>query len=793
MQKYTNENQSRKQRSTSVKEIKNESTNLNQSEKENTNNNNTNYKKGFHHRKRTSSYFLGSYIPNSNILENNQLNEDDININLNINSNLCRNNNDILNDRDEETTSNELKNKFISNLINNDNSNNNISISFPSYDENNINNNSLVIKQDDSSNKKNNIKKDNNNSNNKSYKYDKNNIFYEMAKNSEISGNCKSFISFKNSLKYLKDKDERTTPSYQLALQTDKKNSNNNYVTSSNIIEEEKSSMLESKSEFSNKKEFFLFEKKKLENNKDEKLKSKFENKKDDKNIKDNKENNIKNILEKNKENNVIKNIQNNNIIDNNNNINNNNVQIGENNRMSMALNEIIIKNNKKEENRRNNLTKNKMTLLNTFFTMSKTLQMNELKNNNKNKIENFILHKEKEKEKDKDKNKEYTQIKIDKNNIDYYTKKKFVSKFLKKSFNNKRISNNNLNSDNAYLNSMQNLNNNLNLNYQEKVTINSLKNQENNDNIENIINNNNNLKKNSFKIPHLSNVKKKFQQKLMNDSCSNIIDTPFKKLKTTNPNNSSSRKGSLKGKTNLINERNFHTLKRMENLNNALSFIREKKNISKTNSNIDKKKYIINNTCNYSSNKNNKASGYSASFLTNSNTNTNNTQSHSQSKEKNKIPSKFLRKANSGSFNSKGEYLSQNGEEITNIESNKNQIIICLKYKLSFNKLYEKIDALEKINSTNFSNKSFFLILCDNKINKFIFSGLFKYYHDKERYIKIYGDERSPNYILLKDIKGRIKYKIFEDNNQINSSISSFILINHFRFTSNAVIIIKN
>ena len=67
-----------------------------------------------------------------------------------------------------------------------------------------------------------------------------------------------------------------------------------------------------------------------------------------------------------------------------------------------------------------------------------------------------------------------------------------------------------------------------------------------------------------------------------MNDSCSNIIDTPFKKLKTTNPNNSSSRKGSLKGKTNLINERNFHTLKRMENLNNALSFIREKKNISK-------------------------------------------------------------------------------------------------------------------------------------------------------------------------------------------------------------------
>ena len=99
----------------------------------------------------------------------------------------------------------------------------------------------------------------------------------------------------------------------------------------------------------------------------------------------------------------------------------------------------------------------------------------------------------------------------------------------------------------------------------------------------------------------------------------------------------------------------------------------------------------------------------------------------------------------------------------------------------------------MEKINSTNFSDKSFFIILCDNKINQFIFSGLFKYYHDKERYIKIYGDERSPNYILLKDIKGKVKYKIYEDNSQTNSSICSFILINQFKFTSNAIIIIKN
>ena len=57
----------------------------------------------------------------------------------------------------------------------------------------------------------------------------------------------------KNSLKYLKDKDERTTPSYQLALQAGKKGGKNSYETVSNVIEEEKSSMIESKSEFSNK------------------------------------------------------------------------------------------------------------------------------------------------------------------------------------------------------------------------------------------------------------------------------------------------------------------------------------------------------------------------------------------------------------------------------------------------------------------------------------------------------------------------------------------------------------
>ena len=416
MQKLPNESQSKKQRSTSVlvKGSNNDNNNVNQSEKENTNNSNTNYKKGFHHRKRTSSYFLGSYIPNGNILENNQTAEEEIdtnlNINLNLNNNFFNNNNEPLNDK-EETTSNEIKNKLIYNYINNDNSNNNISMSFPSYDESNNNNNSLIIKQDDSSAKKNNSNsKKGNSGKNENDNYDKNSIFYEMAKNSENSTSIKSFISFKNSLKYIKDKDERTTPSYQLALQTDKKSGNNNYVTSSNIIEEEKSSMMESKSEFSNKKDLFFFEKKRLENNKDEKIINN-ENTKD---------------------------------INVNVNINANNQNCG-NNKMSLALNEIIIRNNKKEENRRKYLTKNKMTLLNTFFTMSKTVQMNEEKINYRNKMENYMVNKDKQNDKDlvlpkeKDKIKEYKKLNEDKNNIDYFSKKKFVSKFLKKSITNKR------------------------------------------------------------------------------------------------------------------------------------------------------------------------------------------------------------------------------------------------------------------------------------------------------------------------------------------------------------------
>ena len=649
---------------------------------------NINSKKEFHHRKRTSSYFLGSYLPDLNFIENNfQMTNEKENIN------------------DKEEENNIINNGLIYNLANIDNLNE-LSLSFPSYEENN--NNSGAIKNENNEKTKN-INVNNNN-------------FLDIAKKSENSS--KSFITFKNSLKYLKDIDERATPSYQLALQADKKGGKNNYLASSNIIEEEKSSMIESKSEFSNKKDLFKLEKEKTEK---EKIQNEHADFFTDLNI-------------------------------------NNNWKLENKNEMALALNEIIIKNNKKEEERKNYLSKNKKVLLNTFFTMSNILKTKEIKCNkekyinsennkndmNKNDIESFSILKNK----------------INSNG-EYFIKKKFFKK-----------------SSNYY---------NQNYTFSEREI--RLNNTTNNSNKENYIETD--FRKNMNKIPHLYNMRK--NQKIVNDSPSDLlINIPYKSLKTSNSNNLSSRNNSqISKKLNKFLDKkdsrsNIHSIKRRENLNNALLFIREKKS-NKLND-LEKKKYYNSNTYNISGNKKLTNITYTNS-LTNSNMNTNNsnTQSHSKSKEK---PQHLLRNANSSSFVNKIEQIPQVSEIYTNIESNKEQTIMCLKYKLMFNKLYEKIDVLEKVNITSISSKNFYVILCDNKLNlnHFIFNSLFKYYKDKKKFIKIYGDEKNPNYILLKDIIEKKKFQIYEGNNSIvNSSVNTFTLTNHFKFTNNAMIFVKN
>ena len=93
-----NEIKNQRSVSASLKDNKsNKMKNQNIKEKENI----TNDKKGFHHRKRSSSYFLGSYIPDINLIENNYEEEHNINI-----DNVEKENNE--NEKDKNNFSNSL-------------------------------------------------------------------------------------------------------------------------------------------------------------------------------------------------------------------------------------------------------------------------------------------------------------------------------------------------------------------------------------------------------------------------------------------------------------------------------------------------------------------------------------------------------------------------------------------------------------------------------------------------------------------------------------------------------------
>ena len=73
----------------------------------------------------------------------------------------------------------------------------------------------------------------------------------EKLKQNKIKTN---FVSFKNNLKNIKDKEERATKSYLLALgMTKNQNRNEQYIPTVSVIEEEKSDVIDSKSEFSRK------------------------------------------------------------------------------------------------------------------------------------------------------------------------------------------------------------------------------------------------------------------------------------------------------------------------------------------------------------------------------------------------------------------------------------------------------------------------------------------------------------------------------------------------------------
>ena len=154
------------------------------------------------HRKTTSSYFCGSYL-SSNL-------EDELINNINIDQIYSEKNN---------------KKECVNNIINKENNLDELfDVSFHSYE---------------SSNEEENIK------------INKEEKLKEKLKENKIKTN---FVSFKNNLKNIKDKEERATKSYLLALgMTKNQNRNEQYIPTVSVIEEEKSDVIDSKSEFSRK------------------------------------------------------------------------------------------------------------------------------------------------------------------------------------------------------------------------------------------------------------------------------------------------------------------------------------------------------------------------------------------------------------------------------------------------------------------------------------------------------------------------------------------------------------
>ena len=175
----------------------------------------------------------------------------------------------------------------------------------------------------------------------------------------------KSFLPLKNTLKYLKDKEERVTESYLMALNGGPvldKDEKNQYLPTVSIIEEEKSEFFET----TNKKASII-------NNSLLLLDKGFKRRK------------IENEFQENKEN-----------IDNN--VNNNMINVEKYKKLNVELNKIIIKSSYEEKNNENCIKKNK-TNINYFNKKNSNIKLNQkvgnkkigllskVKNNSKKKI----------------------------------------------------------------------------------------------------------------------------------------------------------------------------------------------------------------------------------------------------------------------------------------------------------------------------------------------------------------------------------------------------------------------
>ena len=774
------------------------------------------------HRKMASSYFLGSYVSgeelskfieeykeinNDNNIKN-KISDNEISEQSNLNN---KKNNDInnlkdllLNDKNSKTNNDNIKDNKIIPLTN---------TSFYSYsieDENeNKNkekdeNGSVIIKAGSGTGDESLT----NNWETKSSSYinnTNNNPFYELEKNNEKFNKDKSFIPIKNGLKYLKDKEERVTDSYLMALNGGEANKNNNknqYLPTASIIEEEKSEFIES----TGKKQSIIkgnkltkeinFKKKKIEIDFDL--------------VKNNEDILEKSNEEENKEN-IDINIQNN--INDNNKEENDNATVKKCPKLDFDLNRIKIKNEYKEEKKRKCLRKNKDDLLNSFYNLpcnksnpinnscgakkevnsiyNKKINYNQiLSKNNKMIINNNINNFNKDKKKELIKSSSKSLIKLPLNII--HKKRNFsysggyISFLYHQRFN---TENNAPRNDNTLKN-----------NVSKYIYKKSEKNI-----IYNIYNNN------CKEFHH----KKKLNKSMNNQIFSGAKINPKKKIphkkfdkSVINKNYDISRKNQkfLNNKAKILldmshrrvcsNSRDFIenniTHNKLINKDEKLNInylIREDSSSSyNIKTNLDTS-HILNHRKIINSKDNCNIPTYSDSHSYRSKEKIRDKIINNKTSKKKKL----MRKANSGLLSTRYTSENENKNEID--ISNKKQTFIILKEKIKFLKGYEKNDVLEKINRTLNCNKSSFIILCDINNDIFLFNGLYKYYENQKRFIKIYGNEKVPNVILTKSINIS-HYKIYESKiiqNEENKTKFLFEQINSFYFSFNSIIICKN
>ena len=682
------------------------------------------------HRKNNLSFFYGSYIIDNGLkklLKEYNDNNNYENIKL-VNKSDENENNSI---KTKNTKKNSmLKEKNLNSSNTNLNTNDNekcipfSNSSFYSYSiENEGNPEEIIIKDDKSSSDK-----DQEKSNTLLFS---NNPYYEFEKNSEKYNKEKSFIQMKNTLKYIKDKDERMTESYLMALEggenLNTSDGKNQYLPTASIIEEEKSDFIESTS----KKQTFININKLITDKNLKKKKFEFE------------------IIKK--QDNCV---NNNNNIDNKENISNNYI-LEKNHKISFDLNKITIKNSYKEEIKKNYYKKNKNNI-NSIYKNKLIFPTSNKKINQKIKIiENFrnISYNNKS---DIIKNNKKKLGVIKKNQL--YSSKEIISNKKQKTIN-CSDNNNNTNITSSLLHHR------FNTEYNLKKIIPKIK-----YNITKIVNKNNiGLNKNPLNksSDNKFNIKIKIKPKTIqyNNINDKRIDIKLSKNKTLK-NNLSICHCNKKEQLNkiLVNIKHNRAISISEQYNkknykhkNVLSsnienLINKKNELLLHHNNKSKKD--INNT----SQKlyRHKKIG-SISTLPNSSSSRTKLKINKKIKKNNKIQENILiNNENKNNYIYQNFVLDMNNNNDIFIHiSNLYQAENILKEKIKYLKINEKNEVLEELNKiSNNSSKDNYIILCENNLelkDLFVFKGFFKYLDKENKFIKIYGNEKCPNFILIK------------------------------------------